>query len=71
MQIPLLTPCHAHAGPPQGVDFVIALTHMRTHNDLVLAAHVPSIQLVLGGHDHHFEVTRTQPHGTMLIKSGG
>jgi hypothetical protein len=54
----------------QGVDCVIALTHMRTHNDEVLCAQVPAIQLVLGGHDHHFEVSRTQPHGTLLVKSG-
>lgn len=31
---------------------MVALTHMRTHNDAVLAARVPGVQLVLGGHDH-------------------
>ena len=28
---------------------MVALTHMRTHNDVELAARVPSIQLILGG----------------------
>ncbi len=35
-----------------GADIVIALTHMRSHNDRKLAASVPEIDLVLGGHDH-------------------
>lgn len=54
----------------QGADIVVALTHMRAPNDHLLAAEVPEIQLVLGGHDHDYLVERTEPHGTMLIKSG-
>jgi 5'-nucleotidase len=34
------------------VDFVIALTHMRTHNDLSFASSLAPIDLILGGHDH-------------------
>ncbi|KAI3436153.1 hypothetical protein D9Q98_002210 [Chlorella vulgaris] len=54
----------------QGADLIVALTHMRTPNDLLLAAGVPEIQMVLGGHDHHFEITQTKPHGTHVFKSG-
>ena len=36
-------------------DLVIALTHMRWPNDRILAANVPQIDLILGGHDHDYE----------------
>ena len=39
----------------KGCQFIIALTHMRTPNDLRLAANAPEIDLVLGGHDHVYE----------------
>lgn len=35
------------------VDYVIALTHMRAPNDILLAKEVDGIDLILGGHDHH------------------
>ncbi len=53
-----------------GVDIVVAMTHMRGPNDEILAAEVPEIQIVLGGHDHDYVVTQSIPHGTMIIKSG-
>lgn len=34
-----------------GADVVIALTHMRTANDVALGAAVPGIDLILGGHE--------------------
>ena len=40
----------------QGADYVIALTHMRMPNDIRLAENVDSIDLILGGHDHDYEV---------------
>lgn len=52
----------------QGVDYVIALTHMRTPNDTRLAENVDEIDLILGGHDHVYEVK--QVNGKYLIKSG-
>jgi 5'-nucleotidase len=52
------------------VDLVVALTHMRVPNDMVLGAEVPEIDLILGGHDHHYEVTPAEPHGTLVVKSG-
>lgn len=53
-----------------GVDLVVALTHMRWPNDDALAAAVPEIQLILGGHDHDYDAEESSPHGTMIIKSG-
>jgi len=35
---------------------VIALTHMRWPNDILLAEHVSDIDLILGGHDHDFTI---------------
>lgn len=52
------------------VDLVVALTHMRVPNDMHLAAEVPGIDLVLGGHDHHYEVMTSEPNGTLVVKSG-
>lgn len=40
----------------QGCDYVIALTHMRTPNDIRLAENVDEIDLILGGHDHVYEI---------------
>jgi len=39
----------------KGCNFIIALTHMRTPNDLRLAANASEIDLILGGHDHVYE----------------
>lgn len=36
-------------------EIVIALTHMRTPNDIRLAENVAEIDLILGGHDHIYE----------------
>lgn len=52
----------------QGADYIIALTHMRWPNDLKLAESVPGIDLVLGGHDHDFNVKKLK--GNWVIKSG-
>lgn len=43
---------------PQGCDYVIALTHMRTPNDIRLAENVDEIDLILGGHDHVYEIQK-------------
>uniref|UniRef100_A0A061QQ45 5'-nucleotidase n=1 Tax=Tetraselmis sp. GSL018 TaxID=582737 RepID=A0A061QQ45_9CHLO len=53
-----------------GAQVVIALTHMRVPNDMRLAAEVPEIDLILGGHDHHYEAGPVGPHNTWLVKSG-
>jgi hypothetical protein len=39
----------------KGCDYVIALTHMRTPNDIRLAENVDEIDIILGGHDHVYE----------------
>lgn len=50
------------------VDYVIALTHMRCPNDCRLAENVDEIDLILGGHDHDYEVKKV--NGKFIIKSG-
>ncbi|XP_049291508.1 snake venom 5'-nucleotidase isoform X3 [Anopheles funestus] len=52
----------------QGCDVIIALTHMRTPNDIELAKHGGHIDLVLGGHDHVYEILNIGE--TYVIKSG-
>ena len=52
----------------KGCDFVIALTHMRTPNDIRLAENVPEIDLILGGHDHVYE--KKMVDGRYILKSG-
>lgn len=51
-----------------GCDFVIALTHMRMPNDIKLAENVDEIDLILGGHDHNYDVREI--NGRHIIKSG-
>lgn len=53
---------------PHNVDYVIALTHFRTPNDVRLADSVPEIDLILGGHDHDYEIIK-RPN-CYIIKSG-
>jgi 5'-nucleotidase len=52
------------------VDLIVALTHMRMQNDINLGSQVPEIDIILGHHDHHYEVTPSDPHGTLVGKSG-
>lgn len=52
----------------EGCDYVIALTHMRTPNDVQLAEKVKDIDLILGGHDHVFEIKKI--NDKYIIKSG-
>ncbi len=35
---------------------MIALTHMRMPNDIRLAENVQEIDLILGGHDHDYDI---------------
>lgn len=52
----------------EGCDVIIALTHMRTPNDLNLAQHCPKLDLILGGHDHVYEIVKIKHLN--VIKSG-
>ena len=54
----------------QGCDLVIALCHMREHHDVKLAAQVPGIDLVLGGHDHFYKAQVEPMSGIAVVKSG-
>ncbi|XP_026728619.1 uncharacterized protein LOC113494469 isoform X2 [Trichoplusia ni] len=52
----------------EGCEYVIALTHMRTPNDIKLAEGCDDIDLILGGHDHVYEVLEI--NNKYVIKSG-
>ncbi|KAI4468300.1 nucleotidase-related [Holotrichia oblita] len=52
----------------EGCDYVIALTHMRTPNDKKLAEQCDEIDLILGGHDHVYEILEI--NNKYIIKSG-
>lgn len=54
----------------QGAEIVIALTHMRVPNDELLAHEIAEVDIILGGHDHHYDVKPVGPHGTYVLKSG-
>ena len=41
---------------------------MRLPNDKRLAENVPSIDIILGGHDHHYEICNV--NGIHILKSG-
>lgn len=47
---------------------IIALTHMRTPNDMILAQNCHKLDLILGGHDHVYEVVKI--NNLHIIKSG-
>ena len=47
---------------------MIALTHMRMPNDVLLAEKVKEIDLILGGHDHNYSTRLVNK--TWIIKSG-
>jgi 5'-nucleotidase len=53
------------------VDAVIALTHMRVPNDEKLARECGDcVDLICGGHDHHYDCKPIEPHGCYVLKSG-
>jgi 5'-nucleotidase len=52
----------------KGCDIIIALTHMRNPNDKELAKSCASIDIILGGHDHDYEITNV--NDKYIIKSG-
>jgi 5'-nucleotidase len=55
----------------QGADIIVGMTHMREPNDRRLAKEAGDvIDIILGGHDHHYWVGATEPHGIHLCKSG-
>ena len=55
---------------PYNCDLIIALTHMRVPKDRHLAAEVPEIDFILGGHDHLYVNEVDSTTGAVLIKSG-
>ena len=49
----------------EGCEVVIALTHMRTPNDIRLAENVEEVDIILGGHDHVYEKQKVR-HTTLI-----
>jgi len=62
----------AHLRNVEHVDAVVAITHMRVPNDERLANEAGEgvLDLICGGHDHHYDVKRVGPQGTYVCKSG-
>eukprot|EP00927_Polykrikos_kofoidii_P027180 TRINITY_DN24012_c0_g1_i1.p1 TRINITY_DN24012_c0_g1~~TRINITY_DN24012_c0_g1_i1.p1 ORF type:complete len:1405 (-),score=295.46 TRINITY_DN24012_c0_g1_i1:80-4009(-) len=54
----------------EGAELILALTHMRAPNDELLANEVEEIDIIFGGHDHHYEVKPVGPYGTYVLNSG-
>jgi len=52
----------------KGCEYIIAVTHMRTDNDVRLAEKVPEINLILGGHSLVYE--KRKVNGVYILKSG-
>jgi 5'-nucleotidase len=52
----------------EGVDVIVALTHLDFADDVRLARRFPAIDLILGGHEH-FPIT-TQVEHSLIIKPG-
>ncbi|KAK3703755.1 hypothetical protein RRG08_040940 [Elysia crispata] len=52
----------------QRCELIVALTHMRVPNDKRLAENVPGIDIILGGHDHEYEVFKVG--SKYVVKSG-
>lgn len=52
----------------EGCDIIIALTHMRTPNDMILAQNCHKLDLILGGHDHVYENVKV--NNLNIVKSG-
>ncbi|OWF35212.1 Trifunctional nucleotide phosphoesterase protein YfkN [Mizuhopecten yessoensis] len=57
-----------HRLKQEGADFVIAMTHMRWPNDRRLAEECDEIDIILGGHDHDYNVEMV--NGKYIVKSG-
>jgi len=55
----------------KGCHAVIALTHMRTPNDIRLAEEVEDIDLILGGHDHVYEKKMVRMKFFFFLALGG
>ena len=61
---------HASLLKSHGCHLIIALTHMRLPNDLILAKNTPQIDIILGGHDHMYESSVDKKTGVFVVKSG-
>lgn len=54
-----------------GADLVVLLSHLGLKEDLRLAARVPGIDLILGGHSHIETHSPERANGTLVLQPGG
>ena len=54
----------------EGCDLIVALTHFREPNDERMVVECPDVDIVLGGHDHHYAVKNVNDAGRWYVKSG-
>jgi 2',3'-cyclic-nucleotide 2'-phosphodiesterase (5'-nucleotidase family) len=53
-----------------GAKTIIALTHIASTQDAVLAEKVPGIDLIIGGHDHKRISPPMEVNGTLIVQAG-
>ena len=53
-------------------DLIVALNHMRVPDDINMATtnNTDVLDLIFGGHDHHYLETLKQETGVYIVKSG-
>ncbi|HEX3157568.1 MAG TPA: bifunctional metallophosphatase/5'-nucleotidase [Gemmatimonadaceae bacterium] len=66
---PLATAADAARRLRDSVDVLVALTHLSVDDDARLAAEVPELDLVLGGHEHENFTLQRGPRLTPVLKS--
>lgn len=52
------------------VDVIACLTHQGVYDDSVLAAHVPGIDVIVGGHSHTYLVNGVKVNSTQIVQAG-
>lgn len=54
----------------KGADIIVCLSHLGLNEDYQLAEKVPHIDLILGGHTHHFMRSQEYVNGTAIFQQG-
>lgn len=68
--IPIATELVPHLRTQERADVVIALTHLGVRDDKKLAAAVPGIDVILGGHSHTRLNEQVWESGTLITQTG-
>ena len=54
----------------QGARVIIAVTHIGTGEDRRVAAQVPGIDIIFGGHSHNYEMELEKVNNTLIVNGG-